>query len=382
MASAELPSFFASSPPSSPRLPVELLAQIVDEAAGDRDELDHTILRHLCLSSKSILPFARQALYREISVRFDDTEGPSDNNLLFTDLTDELLKAECQKLKIDAEALEEALDYGSHLARLVVGFTVIFNNGAQGAVHLTRYLIDSILGSCPNIISFCSSPCWHTEAEAVVDALMSTRRNLSELELDCTSNLPKLLAHLHNLRRLHLRRPPNGSDFTAMKVPSFTFRLRSLCFEDSFAYIPANLSQELLRSSTSSLRYLDFDPPSKADPLQLPQLPALTHLKLQSCGDVSGELAQVIPRYPALQVLHLDFPPSPAQLHLLPPQLPSVGVVRVYKAEKLAPLLRDSSRGALRQVVVGKGGDEDWEELGEEHGWSVERFREKVVFAR
>jgi hypothetical protein len=45
---------------------------VFEEAAGDPDELDYTTFRHLCLTSRSVLPFARQALYREISIAFHD----------------------------------------------------------------------------------------------------------------------------------------------------------------------------------------------------------------------------------------------------------------------------------------------------------------------
>jgi len=68
MTSAELPSSLAASPPSSQHHPTELLAQIVEEAARDRVKLDYTTFRHLCLTSRSVLPFAQQAFYREISI--------------------------------------------------------------------------------------------------------------------------------------------------------------------------------------------------------------------------------------------------------------------------------------------------------------------------
>lgn len=166
-----------------------------------------------------------------------------------------------------------------------------------------------------------------------------------------------------------------------MKVPSFTFQLRSLCFANIFIYIPVKLCQELFRSSANSLRYLDFDPRSESTPFDLPQLPALIHLTLHSFGDPSKDLAHTIPSCPALQFLRINALPAD-QLHLLPRQLRSLVTAEADEPEKLAPLLSDNTREALHQLVVEEGGREKWEELGEGLGWFVERFGDKVRFLR
>lgn len=148
MTFAELPSSLASSPSSSPRLPLELLGQNVEGAAGDGDKPEYTTLRHLCLTSKNILPFARSALYREVSVTFDDNylrSRPIEKN------SDDTAEEESSWITSDGEALTATLTVAPYLSHLVSGLTVHCNNDPRLTLEPPSHLIRSVLHRCSNI---------------------------------------------------------------------------------------------------------------------------------------------------------------------------------------------------------------------------------------
>lgn len=132
MTSAELiPSSSLASPPSSPRLPVELLLRIVDLAAGNPDMLDYTTLRHLCLASKSILPVARSALYRDITITFYDMREETSNDQA---VRGTLEWFEAFEVCYDGHELETSLAGSPHLGTLVksVAFRLALKNIEAG----------------------------------------------------------------------------------------------------------------------------------------------------------------------------------------------------------------------------------------------------------
>ncbi|ORY78452.1 hypothetical protein BCR35DRAFT_305087, partial [Leucosporidium creatinivorum] len=179
-----------ASPPSSPRLPLELLGQIIEEAAGDPDELEYTTLRHFCLTSKSILPFARQALYRDISVTFNDHEYFDSES---AEIPVDPLEAERFWFATNGEALEATLAQAPHLAQMVRRVTFDWVADRQGSIHLSRHVVESLLLICPNIAAFAVVDPYYEESEAVVLGLLQGEANLVELDVGYMPHVPLLL---------------------------------------------------------------------------------------------------------------------------------------------------------------------------------------------
>ncbi|ORY78445.1 hypothetical protein BCR35DRAFT_352944 [Leucosporidium creatinivorum] len=358
MTSAELP-FSLASPPSAPCLPVELLAQIVEEAGGDRDDdYRHYRLCLLCLTSKSILPFARQAVYRNISVFFVEKYSSKYSSPQPTfSFNDDPLKAESVWLAYDGKSLEATLSRAPHLAQLVTGLNLIIRTDEQSAIHHPRQSAKRFFRLCPNLTALRSFRTWPEEAAAVVAELLEIGPDLVEL------------------KRLELS---NGceSDLEIDEIEQ------------------NNISFEMFAFKLSSLQVNEGSrgPISSDASPHFPQLSVLSHLKLYLVWDdhedeeyiFDDQLIETLPKCTRLQILELAGSPLPrSQVARLPLQLHSIR----FKVEpdwgSIDILLLDGLRGALRQLVIEKTRwYANWEVLGAEYGWQVECFGGKVVLAR
>ncbi|ORY78380.1 hypothetical protein BCR35DRAFT_100976 [Leucosporidium creatinivorum] len=393
MTSAELPSSL-TSPPSAPRLPAELLAQIVDEAAGPPHKLDYTTLRHLCLASKNILPFARSALYRDLSLSFNNRlELPEERVGIFDGLEAERFRITC-----DGEALVATIARTPHLALLVTRLTLIYQC-EEGAIQLPIALLNPLFESCINITSFRSLNTWWDEAEGVIDELTEAELELEELEASLTANIPFLSTCHLTLKRLTLHNDDPALNVHEVLAPTFPFELASLQVADRDMQIPHALLEQLFCCSESSLRTLDLaiSAATEASSL-LPQLSALSNLtlRLSSTEALPNQLVEALAKCASLRSLRLfGALVFSSELPRLPPQLSTLHFEEPVGTVDVAHLISDGSRSALRRVTLEQagdvgwqelgekhGGDVGWQELGEKHGWSVERCGKKVVFAR
>ncbi|ORY78390.1 hypothetical protein BCR35DRAFT_101255 [Leucosporidium creatinivorum] len=195
MTSAELPCSLAS--PSAPRLPVELLAQIADEAAGPPVKLDYATLRHLCLTSKSILPFARSALYRDISATFYDARDESAEDQT-PHVTLEWFDA-CL-VCYDGRELEISLADSPHLANLVKSIAFHFALRYMEAKKAPAVVLQRLLEACPLVDTIrLLQNALREEVAALSRVLQTSLPSIVELVAPPTQDIFNLLHHLKDL---------------------------------------------------------------------------------------------------------------------------------------------------------------------------------------
>ncbi|ORY78415.1 hypothetical protein BCR35DRAFT_352916 [Leucosporidium creatinivorum] len=373
MTSAELP-FYLASPASSPCLPVELLTQIVEEVSGDRDKLDYTTLRHLCLTSKSILPFARQALYRDISITFRDADGAQYEDRA---ATENLTDFERLFISSDGDRLQERLREAPHLAALTTGISLHIASIKESVHFLTSNAIRNILATCPNITRFRTpgGSVLDDEAISLTEPFQQSAPRLAHLHIGLFSEIVDLLAQLPTLKHLHLDKIQNDYGDSTMPAlrRSYPFTLISLRWDIENL---GSLFSSLLQASSASLVRLRCFPTVASD--LAPHLTApstLTHLELAANKPIFGDtcdsgILDALEASPHLRTLRLSGVSWPlALISRLPTNLRVIYCDGSQTDDEMLEwVLLEDPHVALRRVVMEEGGSIELEERGAEHG--------------
>ncbi|ORY78431.1 hypothetical protein BCR35DRAFT_332311 [Leucosporidium creatinivorum] len=346
-------------------------------------------------SPKSSTKLLETALYRDISVTFRDAfGGPDSDDYDWEDIDyepdmDETGGVAWDRAHIttDGDRIETTITRAPHLARLVEGITLDYLNMDFSARWLPRHFIRAMCAACPRLQRLRTFEADGLEVDALADILLQALPPLVEYEAVFLGSLPRLVHRLSSLRHLRLRRLTVEDNLgEAFTFPSTLLSLRlGGWIGPSFPSLPA-----VLKDLAPSLRSLHLEGSAvRRLGVHLTNFKALVHLTITDMDEEDLPLLHTILHFAAslehLKSLRLA---GEALLSLqtdrLPPQLQVIRVEEDLQPGGLASLLSDESRGVLRQVVVEKDWrrKEDWEKLGAEKGWQVERFGVKVVFAR
>lgn len=284
MASAELSTSLAPSPPSAsrlstPRLPLELLVHIIHQAI-----ITHLAESHwagasaCCLISKPLLPFAQEALYHTVLFR-----GEPDHLDKYGDpLSDE------EVLKLPpppSSRLINTLHTRPHLAKRVVRISL--DLGMDDWHEGTMDDLSSVVKLCPNIQAIHQLQ-GYFYWEAIAGELPTMETALTSLQgasIYGKMSAPNLIP-MDDLVHLGIKSfEPRGP----LVLPPF--KLRSFALGWSCNYTISRILRTFLEHSHSSLRRLSIAP-GRNDWKPLPDLSPFTALRdvvIQMNPRTSGE---------------------------------------------------------------------------------------------
>lgn len=166
-----------------PSLPPELLLHIFRDAAGDDKKLDYATLRHLCLTSRALLPLARKQLYRRAD--FVLVRNPAPEQVTCDDgTTDDDWE---DTLMLDNQCSGASLVKWPHLAPFVRAIKIEHNEddlGSSNVESLTRKAVTA----CAGLQSLELTGGRHWElADLVADALLAGSPTLETLSVPMAS---------------------------------------------------------------------------------------------------------------------------------------------------------------------------------------------------
>lgn len=336
-------------------LPLDLLPQIVEEAAGPSSKLDYATLSALCLTSKDFLSLARAALYRRVVTSFGsgvDNDG----------------EEQCPFLWLDDLGL--TLLNHSHLAGRVVRLEVQLEEVGRTAEHSVPEAVVNLLKCCHNLQmlkldSTCHNPYTmdHLPGALIEVGLFANLTKLSAVHTG--PNALRLLHQCINLRQLDLRLgytmlgdsdPLGRSPFA-----SFPFRLERFSMKDD---ISLPLFRAITLNSTNSLHILHLDSEDLlrlAEPIaELASLDELCITYQRRNGQYPPayipELSSVLHTINSLRTLTIQAlrqsPVPRSLLSLLPPTITNLYLSRVYITDALLLLTSDVGRRLSELAVV------------------------------
>lgn len=228
------------------------------------------------------------------------------------------------------------------------------------------------------------------EVEPIADALLHGLRPLVQLDLNLVDTLPPLVARLSKLRHLRLgsvtspaETSPFPSTLTHLRLDNWNEHCHSALPSALQTLAPSLMTLDLRGSAISNLG------------AHLADFKAVVHLTVRAiAGETHSSLATIydsISLLDSLKSLHITgWSFVSPHLDRIPPHLQSLHARMMLGQQRLESFLASDSRGAFRQVIVDKivrdtawrNEEMDWEELGERHGWLVERFGKEVHLLR
>ncbi|ORY89141.1 hypothetical protein BCR35DRAFT_350631 [Leucosporidium creatinivorum] len=304
-----------------PSLPTEIIAQIIQEVANERDDRGRVVqvyystLRRLCLVSKAWLPPARSALYETVLLEYtderDDSNASSDDH--WDDLDD--LDAPYPPPKsppFRGQDLLRSLRRNPQLGALVRALTVTFEFWVDDVLkHTAEKTVASLIKRCPGIIRLRLKSAGGLGATALDDLAhwlvlrtpsRAMLRQVEDLEMVWgDEGCPALLAAAPQIRKLAF--DYDRGSFSIFR--SLPFRLTHLKLHGT---PPDKDLVQLLKYSSATLRILDVDHRTLLG-ISAP-LPLLSSLKLDIRGwaierEIVDQIIAAIAHFPSLQFLHL-----------------------------------------------------------------------------
>ncbi|KAL8292021.1 hypothetical protein RQP46_001487 [Phenoliferia psychrophenolica] len=259
-----------------PNLPPEIIDPIISQVAlGAREDL-----LACALTSKLLLPFAREHLYKSIRIRFNLVNHKPDER-------PPVVKV--HQLGSQVLLLATLKQNGAHLARLVRAISYANECDGRDKTESTEYAFQEYLRVCPNVnsITYCTREHYYNEsfsgkADAIVRAVLTATPPLREFTiLHLESNLaPEFLKAYPDLNTLGVIISRWRGDETYPPAASWPANLTTLKIEADA--ISQTAFDTIITNSSGTITSLSFCNPIPRNiffrPTDLRTLTALTAL--------------------------------------------------------------------------------------------------------